>query len=69
VRAGHYLKAVADYVGTSVAIIEANYCARQQLNPDNPGHREVFEKLAKNFNDIMVAEAGFKPRPHISRSS
>ena len=35
---------------TSVAMIEANYCARQQLNPDNPGHREVFEKLAKNFN-------------------
>ena len=62
-RAGHNLKTIADYVGTSVAMIEANYCARQELNPDNPGHREVFEKLAKNFNDIMVAEAGFNPAP------
>lgn len=48
---------------TSVAMTEANYCARQQLNPDNPGHREVFEKLARNFNDIMVVGAGFKPAP------
>ena len=30
VRAGHNLKAIADYVGTSVAMIEANYCAGTQ---------------------------------------
>jgi hypothetical protein len=48
---------------TSVAMTEANYCARQQLNSDNPGHREVFEKLAKNFNYIMVGGVGFKPGP------
>jgi hypothetical protein len=50
-------------------MIEANYCARQQLNPDNPGHREVFEKLAKNLNDIMVVWGGVLNPPHISRSS
>ena len=31
VKAGHNLKAIADYVGTSVAMIEKNYCARQRL--------------------------------------
>jgi len=29
VRKGQNLKAIADYVGTSVAMIEKNYCARQ----------------------------------------
>jgi integrase len=32
VRAGENLKAIADFMGTSVAMIEANYCARQGLN-------------------------------------
>ena len=31
VRAGHNLKAIADHVGTSVVMIETNYCARQGL--------------------------------------
>jgi hypothetical protein len=39
-------------------MIEQNYCARLQLNA---GNREVFEKLAKNLNPIMVAAAGLKP--------
>ena len=45
-------------------MIEANYCVRQQLNPDNSGHREVFEKLAKNFNDIMVGGRVLNPPLH-----
>jgi integrase len=60
VRAGHNLKAIADYVGTSVAMIEQNYCARLQLSPetlsrenaaDSKAVREVFEKLVKGQND------------------
>ena len=50
-------------------MIEDNYCARQQLKPDN---REVFEKLAKMsiyVNYIMHVGAGFKPAPTIPRSS
>jgi hypothetical protein len=58
VRAGHNLKAIADYVGTSTAMIEQNYCARLQLKPDN---REIFESLAKKVNEIMVAGPGFEP--------
>ena len=46
-------------------MIEANYCARQQLNPDNPGHREVFEKLARNFSMILwLWERVSNPPPH-----
>ena len=60
------LKAIADYVGTSVVIIEQNYCARLQLNL---GNREVFEKLAKNVDDIIQVGTGFKPAPTIPRSS
>ena len=58
VKAGHNLKAIADYVGTSVAMIEQNYCARLQLKPEN---REVFEKLAKKLNENVVAGPGFEP--------
>ena len=58
VKAGHNLKAIADYVGTSVQMIEENYCGRLQLRPDN---REVFEKLAKKLNENMVAGPGFEP--------
>jgi hypothetical protein len=39
-------------------MIEQNYCARQQLDTDN---REVFEKLVKKVNEIMVAGPGFEP--------
>jgi hypothetical protein len=57
--AGEY-KVMCDYVGSSVAMIEQNYCARLQLRPSN---QEVFEKLAKNFNDIMVVERVSNPPP------
>jgi integrase len=56
------LKAIADYCGTSVAMIEDNYCAKLALLPDrDEAHREVFEKLPKKLNEIMVAGPGFEP--------
>lgn len=70
VRAGHNLKAIADYVGTSVAMIEQNYCARLQLSPetvsrenaaDSATVREVFEKLVEKSNKNVVAGPGFEP--------
>jgi hypothetical protein len=60
VKAGHKLKEIADYCGTSVTMIEDNYCARQQLKP---GNREVFEKLVENVNDIMHAGQVSSPPP------
>ena len=40
-------------------MIEANYCARQQLNPDNPGHREVGPKIS-----MILWLLGGQPPPH-----
>ena len=59
VKAGHNLKAIADYVGTSVAMIEANYCARQGLG---------IAQIAQNshsgdskYAEKLVAGPGFEP--------
>jgi integrase len=56
VKAGHNLKAIADYVGTSVAMIEANYCARQGLNIAQNSHSS-----RPNYAESMVAGPGFEP--------
>jgi integrase len=56
VKAGHNLKAIADYVGTSVAMIEANYCARQGLNLAQTSHSSQ-----PNYLENMVAGPGFEP--------
>jgi|GEM_PF-6980248 hypothetical protein len=58
VKAGHNLKAIADYVGTSVAMIEANYCARQGLNLAQNSHSSQ-----PNYLENMVAGPGFEPVP------
>src|SRR6266576_6318967 len=60
IKAGHNLKAIADYVGTSVAMIEQNYCARLQLNA---GNREVFEKLAKKLMKLWLRGRDLNPGP------
>ncbi len=57
VRAGHNLKAIADYVGTSVAMIETNYCARQGLNIN----RSNLAQCPSNYPENMVAGPGFEP--------
>jgi len=56
VRAGHNLKAIADYVGTSVAMIEANYCARQGLDIAQNQHT-----TGSNYAEKLVAGPGFEP--------
>lgn len=56
VRAGHNLKPIADYVGTSVAMIEANYCARQGLNIAQISHSDHL-----NYSERLVAGPGFEP--------
>jgi len=38
VKEKHNLKAIADYVETSVAMMEANYCAKQGLNLTQISH-------------------------------
>ena len=50
-------KAIADYVGTSVAMIEANYSARQGFNLD----RTVFEQQPSKYVENLVAGPGFEP--------
>jgi integrase len=56
VKAGHNLKAIADYVGTSVTMIEANYCARQGLNIAQNLHSG-----SSNYAERLVAGPGFEP--------
>ena len=47
VRKGVNLKDIADYVGTSVVMIEEHYCAKSELDPDALEYQEVFEKRPK----------------------
>jgi integrase len=56
VAAGHNLKTIADFTGTSTAMIEANYCARQGFNIAQNQHSGG-SKYAEN----MVAGPGFEP--------
>ena len=57
VRAEKNLKAIADYVGTSVAMIEDNYWARQGFNL---GRTEVAHDGEKTEQNV-VAGPGFEP--------
>lgn len=51
------LKAIGDYVGTSVAMIEQHYSAKLELDPDE----EVFEKSASNTAEYLASPTGFEP--------
>jgi integrase len=57
------LKKIADYCGTSVAMIEQHYCAISELDPDaeNMGDREVFEKPLSKPAKTMASPTGFEP--------
>ena len=57
VRAGHKLKAIADYCGTSAAMVEENYCGTLslELNPT------VLPPQASNYPEKLVAGPGFEP--------
>jgi len=68
VRAGENLKAIADYCGTSVAMIERDYCGRQGLSmfdlpSTNLGQPESAGVVSSGNNDGNgIAGLGFEPR-------
>ena len=55
VEAGYSLKEIADYCGTSVQMIEGNYCARQELDPDRLGR---FSGVSTKYE---ASPTGFEP--------
>jgi hypothetical protein len=59
------LKKIADYFGTSVAMIEQHYCAKAELDPDNMENgceaRQVFAKSSANTANTMASPTGFEP--------
>ena len=60
VKAGKNLKDIADYCGTSVAMIEKDYCGRQGLNL--VGTISAQQKLSsENVRERLVAGPGFEP--------
>src|SRR5262249_33378374 len=63
IRQGENPFALAQYAGTSVAMLEKDYVGTLGLSTlhSQQGDREVFEKYAKNPNEIMVAGPGFEP--------
>jgi len=63
-KAGKLIKAMADYVGTSTAMIEANYAAPLSMNPEifrksEGGTMQILEITREN----MVAGPGFEGGP------
>lgn len=58
VKSGENLKAIADYAGTSAAMIEANYCARMGLTTI---HRTEFAQASEKGLKDLVAGPGFEP--------
>ena len=55
------LKKIADYCGTSVAMIEKHYCAISELDPDATVHREILEKSPANPVKNLASPTGFEP--------
>jgi len=66
VRAEKNLKAIGDYVGTSITMIENNYAGVVSMNPQTAEPRVKFGKSeGENLNfsgEIMVAGPGFEHR-------
>jgi len=56
VKAGHNIKAIADFVGTSVSKIENNYCARQGLEKTQNRHTG-----GANYQETLVTGSGVPP--------
>jgi integrase len=76
VQAGYPLKQIADYAGTSVAMIEQHYCARQELDPDKglesqagqrkraAETREILERFSRAHDfpsENLASPTGFEP--------
>jgi hypothetical protein len=63
VKKGINLKVIADYCGTSVAMIEQNYCAKLELDPDSEKmeNQEVIAKSSSNYAGNLASPTGFEP--------
>jgi hypothetical protein len=57
VKAGKNLKVVADYCGTSVAMIEVGYVGLLSLNLD----QTVLQLVPRKYLESLVAGPGFEP--------
>jgi integrase len=63
IRRGENPLAVAQYCGTSLAMIEQDYCGTLGLRLGQPvqGDRTVFEPQAPKYAERLVAGPGFEP--------
>jgi len=62
VEAGYGLKEIADYCGTSVQMIEENYCAKQMLDPDRLADtREILGSYPEKPTENIASPTGFEP--------
>ena len=57
IKSGENIKAVADYCGTSLDMIQKDYCARLELNQN----QTKVEPSARNSADFLVRGTGFEP--------
>jgi len=56
VKQGELLKAIADYCGTSVMMLENDYCGTLTL-----GNQTVFEPQAAKYAKRLASPTGFEP--------
>lgn len=56
VKKGLLLKSIADYCGTSVQMIEADYCGTLTLSD-----RTVFKPQVSNYPKLLASPTGFEP--------
>ena len=56
-RFPHGIKAVADYCGTSLDMIQKDYCARLELNQN----QTKIEPQSRNSVDCLASPTGFEP--------
>ena len=58
IRGGENIKAVADYCGTSLEMIQRDYCARLELSSLN--NRTVLAPEIRNSVDYLASPTGFE---------
>jgi len=60
VKKGISLKAIGNFVGTSVTIIEQYYSAKLELHPDQSDEQELFEKSADKLQKSLAFPTEFE---------
>ena len=58
VKKGYNLKAIADYCGTSVQMIEESYCGQLNLDPNHP---TLFQRTSEKPLTALASPTGFEP--------